>query len=83
MPARCLAALLPAYLPDAARLAPAQDDVIHLAGLNLPPLQQARLLQPDVGVRVLEGVQQKGYGVVGPALKALARGGEGEEGAGT
>ena len=59
------------HLPYASRLAPAQDDVVDLALLHLPPLEQAGQLQPQVCLGLLQGVQQQRDWVVGPALQPL------------
>ena len=58
-------------LPYASRLAPAQHDVVDLALLHLPPLEQAGQLQPQVRLGLLQGVHQQGDWVVGPALQPL------------
>ena len=61
----------PNHLPYASRLAPAQHDVVDLALLHLPPLEQAGQLQPQVRLGLLQGVHQQGDWVVGPALQPL------------
>ena len=60
-----------AHLPYAPRLAPSQHQVVHLARLHRPPLEQAGQLRAQVRLGLLQGVEQQRHRVIGPAFQPL------------